>query len=93
LIDLENGGTAMSIKVIYKDKNIGIVSASRLDELIRLNKVAAYCRPNGDWVGVGHDLKIAEDGCHEQEGQPSIHVSVFPEHTGSKEALLRVPFK
>jgi hypothetical protein len=86
-------GTAMVIRVIYKDKNIGIVNESRLNDLIRSEKIAAFCCPNGDWVGVGHDLKIAEIDSHEQEVEPSIHVGVFPELNGSKEALLGVPFK
>jgi hypothetical protein len=83
----------MVIRVIYKDKNIGVVNESRLDDLIRSKRIAAFCRPNSEWVGVAHDLKITEDDCHEREVEPSIHVSVFPEHTSSKEALLGVPFK
>ncbi len=42
----------MAIRVIYKDKNIGIVNESRLDGLIRSGRIAAYCRPDEEWVSV-----------------------------------------
>ncbi len=42
----------MMIRVIYKDKNIGRVDESRLDELINSDRIAAFCRPNDEWVGV-----------------------------------------
>ncbi len=48
------GGSAMTIRVIYKDKTIGRVNTSRLDELIKMGRIAAFCFPNGEWVGVGH---------------------------------------
>lgn len=44
----------MTIRVIYKDKTIGRVNASRLDELIKMGRIAAFCFPNGEWVGVEH---------------------------------------
>jgi hypothetical protein len=68
----------MAIRVIYKDKNIGIVNESRLNDLIRLDRVAAYCRPNDEWVGVGNDQTKPRGSHHEQEGGPSIQVGVFP---------------
>jgi hypothetical protein len=46
----------MAIRVIYKDKNIGIVNESLLDDLIKSDRIAAFCRTNDEWVGVRHDL-------------------------------------
>ncbi len=47
----------MMIRVIYKDKNVGRVSESRLEELIRSGRIAAFCRPDDVWVGVGYNPK------------------------------------
>jgi hypothetical protein len=44
----------MTIRVIYKDKDVGRVNESRLDELIKTDRIAAFCRPNEEWVGVKH---------------------------------------
>jgi hypothetical protein len=44
----------MAIRVIYKDKNIGIVHESRLDGLIKSGRIAAYCRPDEEWVSIRH---------------------------------------
>ena len=43
------------IRIIYKDKNVGRVNESRLDELIKSDRIAAFCRPNDEWVGVKHE--------------------------------------
>jgi len=48
----------MTIRVIFKDKNIGRVNKSSLDELIKTGRIAAFCFPNEDWVGVGHKPAI-----------------------------------
>jgi hypothetical protein len=45
----------MTIRVIYKDKNVGRVNESRLDELIKMDRIAAFCRPNDEWVGVKYE--------------------------------------
>jgi len=45
----------MTIRVIYKDKDVGRVNESRLDELTKLDRIAAFCRPNDEWVGVKHE--------------------------------------
>jgi hypothetical protein len=46
----------MAIRVIYKDKNIGIVNEAHLDDLIKSGRIAAFCRSDDEWVGVRHDL-------------------------------------
>ena len=51
----------MAIKVIYGDKNIGLVNESCLDKLIKSGRIAAYCRSNDEWYGVrnepnGHEV-------------------------------------
>jgi hypothetical protein len=68
----------MAIRVIYKDKNIGIVNESRLNELIISKRIAAFCRPNGEWVGVGHDQTRSGCNYHEHEERQSIQVGAFP---------------
>ena len=52
---LDDGGIVMTIRVIYKDKDVGRVNESRLDELTKLDRIAAFCRPNDEWVGVKHE--------------------------------------
>ncbi len=54
---LVDGGIAMTIRVIYKDKNVGRVNESRLEELIRSGRIAAFCRPDDVWVAVGCQSK------------------------------------
>ena len=54
----------MAIRVIYKDKNIGTVNESRLDELIKLDRIAAFCRSNDEWVGVEYD-PMRREGIHQ----------------------------
>jgi len=69
----------MAIRVIFKDKNIGIVNESRLNDLISLERVAAFCRPNGEWVGVGLDSARPGSCYHEKDEEPSIHAAAVPE--------------
>jgi hypothetical protein len=52
--------TEMAIRVIYKDKNIGIVNESRLDGLIRSGRIAAYCRPDEEWISIHHCPSVSE---------------------------------
>ena len=73
-IEFDKGVLIMAIKVIYKDKNIGMVNETRLNELITKNRIAAYCLPNGGWVGVHHDLKNPESGI---QTFSSISISVL----------------
>ncbi len=60
----------MTIRVIYKDKNIGIVNESRIEDLIRSGRIAAYCRPDEEWVNISHspetDRTKAADTLREQ---------------------------
>jgi hypothetical protein len=49
-----NGGVVMAVRVIYKDKDIGIVNESRLSDLIKSGRIVAFCRSNGEWVSVEH---------------------------------------
>ncbi len=50
----------MTIRVIYKDKSIGIVNECRLDSLIRSGRIAAYCRPDEEWVSIRHHPSVSE---------------------------------
>ncbi len=50
----------IAIRLIYKDKNIGIVNERRLEELIRSGRIAAYCRPDEEWVSVHHYPSVSE---------------------------------
>jgi hypothetical protein len=54
----------MAIRVIYKDKNIGIVNECRLDGLIRSGRIAAYCRPDEEWVSIRHYHSVS--GVHSE---------------------------
>jgi len=40
----------MAVRVIYKDKNIGIVNESRLSDLVKSGRIAAFCHSNDEWV-------------------------------------------
>ncbi len=83
----------MVIRVIYKDKNIGIVSESRLENLISLGRIAAFCRPNDDWVGVGL-AHTRPGGCrHEHKGESSNHVNVYPDPPDSRQGVFGVSSK
>ena len=42
----------MTVRVIYKDQNIGIVNEPRLSNLIKSGRIAAFCRSNDEWVSV-----------------------------------------
>ena len=44
----------MLISVIYQDNKMGMVDASKLDELISSNKIKQFLRSEG-WVTVGGD--------------------------------------
>ena len=50
----DNRGVVMTVRVIYKDKNIGIVNESRLSDLVKSGRIAAFCRSNNEWVSVEH---------------------------------------
>jgi hypothetical protein len=39
---LDDGGIVMTIRVIYKDKNVGRVNESSLEELIKTDRIAAF---------------------------------------------------
>jgi hypothetical protein len=52
---LDDGGVVMKIRVIYKDKNVGRVNESSLEKLIKMNRIAAFCLPNDEWVGVKYE--------------------------------------
>jgi len=41
----------MMIRAIYSDNSAGMVSDKRLDELITIGKIVAFCRSDG-WVSV-----------------------------------------
>jgi len=56
--------TEMTIRVIYRDRNIGIVNECRLDSLIRSGRIAAYCRPNEEWVSIRYYPSVS-GVCHE----------------------------
>jgi hypothetical protein len=47
----------MVVRVIYKDKDIGTVNETNLDDLIKSGRIVAYCRSNGEWFGVRHNLQ------------------------------------
>jgi hypothetical protein len=49
----------MAIRVIYKNKNIGIINESRLDDLVRSGRIVAFCRPDGEWVSISHCLSAS----------------------------------
>ncbi len=49
----------MATRVIYRDKNIGIVNERRLEELIRSGRIAAYCRPDEEWVSIRNCTSVS----------------------------------
>jgi hypothetical protein len=57
----------MTIRVIYKDKNIGIVNEPRLSDLIKSGRIAAFCRSNDEWVRVEHASSGHGDDYNERE--------------------------
>ena len=58
----------MAVRVIYKDKNIGIVNESRLSDLIKSGRIAAFCRSDDEWICVEH----ASTGHGDDYNEPEI---------------------
>ena len=61
---MDDGGIVTMIRIIYKDKNVGRVNESHLDELLKSDRVAAFCRPNDKWVGVKQEQTGVDVGFH-----------------------------
>jgi len=50
------------VTVVYKNNKMGLVDASRLDELISSKKIKTFLRSEG-WVTIGVDSVRRERGC------------------------------